>query len=240
MSARRPRPLWCAASVGGAVLLAVAASGSTGAAGVARTPAADASCRPTDVRARIHGRPACLRDGQVCRARLESAYRRYRLTCASGRLQVPWKLLYRPLHIPRLDPGAACATTPPDPRGDLRSILGWAPGLPAWGTGPAFPLLVGPRDRPVLTFKWPPPPEWGQEWSGGKVLWAVERSYEGRTLVRGREVNGTYELRFAKGGTGFSAKSRLHPALELRVQGSGAHPSTTRVRAPGCYAYQVD
>jgi hypothetical protein len=32
----------------------------------------------------------------------------------------------------------------------------------------------------------------------------------------------------------------LVPLRERRLRGSGGHPSSTRLRAPGCYAYQID
>jgi len=32
----------------------------------------------------------------------------------------------------------------------------------------------------------------------------------------------------------------LNPIRELRLLGGGGNPALTRVRAPGCYAYQVD
>jgi hypothetical protein len=50
-------------------------------------------------------------------------------------------------------------------------------------------------------------------------------------LVRGRRLDGPQHVRFDSG---------RHPSLELRIRGSGDHPSFTRLRTGGCYGYQVD
>ena len=56
--------------------------------------------------------------------------------------------------------------------------------------------------------------------------------YAGRVLVRGRRLDGPGLVRFGRG---------LVPALELRMPaGRREQPSFTRLRSPGCYAYQVD
>jgi hypothetical protein len=46
-------------------------------------------------------------------------------------------------------------------------------------------------------------------------------------------------VRFVLGRPGFTAEKVLNPIRALRVEGTSA-PSLTRLRAPGCYAYQVD
>jgi len=147
--------------------------------------------------------------------------------------QPTWRSLHRPLHIPRIAPGAPCPTSKPDPRGDLSR---WGFVGTAWGRGPAYPGGLG-RDRPVLGYVYPPQREsefFGSEWAGQKVLWIVDPSYRGRILVRGRQLDGPNELRFERG---------LVPPRELHLIGRGPHtarPSYTRVRADGCYAYQID
>ena len=60
-------------------------------------------------------------------------------------------------------------------------------------------------------------------------------------LVRGRQLDGANEVRFEDGRPGFTPHGRLDPARELRLQNDERnHASTTRLRAPGCYAYQLD
>jgi hypothetical protein len=150
-----------------------------------------------------------------------------------------WQRLHRPLHIPRLPPGSHCRTSRPDRKGDL-SRIGFA-GT-AWGSGPVYPGGLGSR-RPVLRFALPAPPTsdfYGSEWSGNKVLWMIARARRGPVLIRGRQVDGPNEVRFERGTV---------PGKELRIpgrrwgrssRGGGSRASYTRVRAPGCYAYQVD
>jgi hypothetical protein len=82
-----------------------------------------------------------------------------------------------------------------------------------------------------------------REWMGQKVLWFVPARYRGPVLIRGRQLDGPYRVRFQRGDV---------PALELRlaptqsVSWSGkprnarGNPPFTRLRAAGCYGYQVD
>ena len=67
----------------------------------------------------------------------------------------------------------------------------------------------------------------------------LDTRYASRALVRGRQLDGPNEVRFVHGYPGFTAEKILNPVPELRIEGSDT-PSLTRVRAPGCYAYQVD
>jgi hypothetical protein len=101
------------------------------------------------------------------------------------------------------------------------------------GPGPAWPVgLVQPGS--VLRVTYPPPPGslmYGSEWSGNKVLWFVSPAAVGPVLVRGGRIDAPGEVRF---------DLDLNPSKELRLSGPLDHPSTTRVRAAGCYAYQVD
>jgi hypothetical protein len=143
-----------------------------------------------------------------------------------------WARLERPLRTPSIPPGAPCPTSLPDPKGDL-SRLGFV-GT-AWGSGPAYPGGLTEGGKPVLRYKDPIPADssfYGSKWFGNKVLWMFDRrAYRGRVLIRGRQVDGMNELRFEFG--------RL-PAREMRLDSLTARPSYTRVRVPGCYAYQVD
>jgi hypothetical protein len=114
------------------------------------------------------------------------------------------------------------------------------------GPGPAYPIFPQPGSR--LEFPYPPDPAGpfgGSRWSGAKVLWFVAPRYRGPVLIRGRRLDQPGRLRFDKGET---------PATEMRISkgarggnppgykdvGQRYRPSYTRLRAPGCYAYQVD
>lgn len=146
-----------------------------------------------------------------------------------------WHRLERPFHIPSIAGGSRCPTSSPNPKGDL-SRLGFAG--PAWGEGPAYPGgLDRGEGKPVLRYADPIPPEsgfYGSTWFGNKVLWMVDPAYRGPVLVRGRQLDGPNELRFDRG---------VLPPRELRISprpAPSSRPSYTRLRAPGCYAYQVD
>jgi hypothetical protein len=143
--------------------------------------------------------------------------------------QDEWGQLRRPLHLPTVAPGAACPVSSIDERFDF-GRYGIAKGI---GPGPAWPIGLE-QPGSVLRFQYPPPPTTvfsGSEWSGNKVLWFVSPAAAGAVLVRGSRIDGSEGVRFGLG---------LVPDDELRLRGALDHPSTTRVRAPGCYAYQVD
>jgi hypothetical protein len=149
--------------------------------------------------------------------------------------QPTWRSLHRPLHVPRIGPGAPCPTSKPDPRGDLTRFRGVTG--PAWGRGPAYPGLPDIGGKPVLEFQYPPNPRSefvGSKWSGQKVMWVSNPSYHGRILIRGRQLDGPNRLRFDNG---------LVPRREKRVVSGGltvGWASFTRLREPGCYGYQID
>jgi hypothetical protein len=144
----------------------------------------------------------------------------------------PWAKLRRPLHIPHIAPGSPCPVTP------ARRVSPSFGTRPAQGPGPVYPI----GGFPTLTFTYPPQRYqlwYGSSWSGNKVLWIARPSYRGRVLIRGRQLDGSRDARFGSG---------LNPSRELRlssVGGSSAggwqnRPSYTRLRVPGCYAWQVD
>jgi hypothetical protein len=157
------------------------------------------------------------------------------LPAAAAKSRSPWKRLQGPLHLPQIAPGATCPVT---------SASGELP-LPfvgmKFGRGPVYPNL-GIRPEASLEFSYPPPPtsRWpDSEWGGQKVMWVRAPRYHGPALIRGRQIDGPDRLRFGGG---------LVPSTEIRIgrwgksAGSrwGSKASTTRLRAAGCYAYQVD
>ena len=143
-----------------------------------------------------------------------------------------WVKLRRPLHIPHIASGAPCpasAATHPS--------LNYGVAL---GRGPAYPL--GPWRAETLSFFYPvrPSQQWyPSDWSGQKVLWIVAPRYRGPVLIRGRQLDGPNLVRFDNGSL---------PSAELQIPAGGVTStggfrnwaSETRLRAPGCYAWQVD
>jgi hypothetical protein len=136
----------------------------------------------------------------------------------------------RPSRLPALASGSPCPTTPG------RSL---DPALvEVVGDGPVY-VALGLED----TLYFAPAKNFGsQEWAGQKTIWAIQPGYAGPVLVRGRQLDGPNELRFGGGDV---------PSAELLFRAPGeARPDppngwtyeidNTRVRAPGCYAYQLD
>jgi hypothetical protein len=131
------------------------------------------------------------------------------------------------LHIPQLAAGARCPVTPA-----TSTVFGLAQGK-----GPVWPVLAFPQ----FAFFYPVRPQqvyYPSDWSGNKVLW-IARLYRGPVLIRGAQLDGPNTMRFGLGHT---------PAKEMRLTSIGGtspggwqdRPSSTRLRAAGCYAWQVD
>jgi hypothetical protein len=150
-----------------------------------------------------------------------------------------WAKLHRPLHLPVVAAGAACPVSKLDTKTNFAKY-GVGRGI---GRGPAYPI-----GSAFLRFSYPPDPRsdfGGGEWSGTKVLWFVAPRYRGPVLIRGARLDAADELRFDRG---------VVPPTELRIKvgeqggyppgfplvGQRYRPSYTRLRAAGCYAYQVD
>jgi hypothetical protein len=133
--------------------------------------------------------------------------------------------LRRPLHLPHVAAGAPCPISHTDASVDF-ARFGVARGL---GHGPAYPIGM---PRGVLFVVPASGADAGSIWAGQKVLWFIHPRYDGRVLVRGRRLDGPGLVRFGRGTV---------PATELLIRaGAMERPSFTRVRANGCYAYQID
>jgi hypothetical protein len=163
-------------------------------------------------------------------------------TVGSANASDPWARLHRPLHLPTVASGAPCPVSGVGEE-DFGKY-GVADGI---GAGPAYAVGFS-QPGSVLSFDYPPDERTvfaGSRWSGQKVLWFVSPSYRGRVLIRGARLDANDTLRFEDGKV---------PPTELRIPigsrggnppgyklvGQRYRPSFTRLRAPGCYAYQVD
>jgi hypothetical protein len=143
-----------------------------------------------------------------------------------------WEALRsRQLRLPVIDAGAACpVASVRRVSADFGPALGPGPLYPVFGTGAVFRYGYGDERGGFQG-----------EWGGEKVLWVADASYEGPALVRGRQLDGPNQVRFGH-GVDPAGELRLDEAMEVRPSPSGWRnwPSYTRIRAPGCYAYQVD
>ena len=73
-------------------------------------------------------------------------------------------------------------------------------------------------------------------WAYSKVLWMGKPEVSGSILIRGRQIDGTNAI-------GFGMGEDPEFALQWNVASQSGWtnlPSEIRVRAPCCYAYQVD
>jgi hypothetical protein len=146
--------------------------------------------------------------------------------------------LSRPLHLPHIAAGARCPVSSADRRIPFVQRFGVAIGI---GSGPAYPIGL-PAGKLQLA---PAANFYSRKWAGQKVLWFVLPSYRGPVLIRGARIDGPGRVRFQRGNV---------PPLALRIglytstgtpsnpvpEGARYLPSYTRVRGPGCYAYQID
>lgn len=229
---RRTSCLWLVAASAAALALAGAASS-----GSDRTT----RCSASEVRAFIGGRVRCLAEGKRCRRRLDSAYHRYLFHCHGRRLRLDEELLERrPVRIPMISAGTPCPATTRS-RDAASAGLAATYGFRLWGPGPAYPFIGSGGDHAELVFKLATPDS-GTEWGGTKAIWGISRRYYGPVLVRGRQLDGPNEMRFENGRPAFTEAKRLNPDRQLRLRGPEPYgnPATSRLRAPGCYAYQVD
>jgi hypothetical protein len=141
----------------------------------------------------------------------------------------------RPLRLPRLAAGAACPVTRsthrPDP--SMGAVVGDGPAGPVGAVDGVLSYGETPMSRDVTDLSW----------GIAKVLWAVDPAEAGDVVVRGRQLDGPNTVAFSD-----------PPLPELRLPRDGAsqsgdapavgawrgYPGYTRIRAPGCYGFQVD
>jgi hypothetical protein len=136
-------------------------------------------------------------------------------------------LRHRPLHYPSLAAGALCPKT-----SGVKVSANYSLAI---GDGPAYAVFG--RDDGVLSYG-DAQPFGGGDYGGNKVLWIVSPAYHDLVLIRGHQLGGNLDVRFETGAD---------PPKDLSFSADGSDPcgwtgapSYTRVKAPGCYAYQVD
>lgn len=142
-------------------------------------------------------------------------------------------ITFHSLDLPTLSVGAACPVSPQQVAHNLSAEFGYGPAI---GKGPIYPLM-GEMQAGALTYS---QSHSGDPWASSKVLWIAAHEVHGRVLIRGRQIDGPIDgPNWILFGMGDVPESALQ--WEIGSQSGWASlPSEIRLRAPGCYAYQVD
>jgi hypothetical protein len=155
--------------------------------------------------------------------------------CTPTLAQVPASIR-RPLHLPHLKAGDPCPST----RG-FHFENEFFGGI-ALGAEPVQPLIavrnerdVTPALRGVLRFY----PYYGGRWYFLKTLWFGRPSYGGPVFIRGRQLDGSHVTVFGEAPTIIDPLLRAGPTIN-GGNGWREWPGGTYLRAPGCYAWQID
>jgi hypothetical protein len=138
------------------------------------------------------------------------------------------------LQLPMLLPGIdRCPVSPQQVAHSLSAEFGDGPAV---GGGPIYALMGEMQEGVVKYSKSYSQAHYKDGWAYSKVLWMAKPEVRGRVLIRGRQIDGLNAIGF---GMGDDPESALR--WEVASQSGWASlPSETRIRAPGCYAYQVD
>jgi hypothetical protein len=140
----------------------------------------------------------------------------------------PWQKLHRPLRIPAMKHGR-CPVTPAVPVAPGVALLGQ-------GAGPVFPLDAYPS-LTVIPGGRKGQPWFPSDWGGGVMRFAAG-PFSGPVLIRGRRLDGNERVAF---GPEEAPALELHVVIPRRSANSWWTASTyTRVKSPGCYAWQFD
>lgn len=124
------------------------------------------------------------------------------------------------------------------------------PGEAALGDGPVYAAFPG---IPRLLDAFPPERSGGapSSWRSGESVWISDPEYRGAVLVRGRRIDRpgrigfgpdahpVWELELAAGGWDEQA-DRFRRWADAVRNGWRFKVEQTRIRADGCYAFQVD
>jgi hypothetical protein len=150
----------------------------------------------------------------------------------------PEGLRTRPLTRPPLAADGACPVDVPHPATvtGVGNVAGPGPVYPG-SLGAEGVLEIAPPNRPGSAFT--------GEYGGQKVGWLIDpQRYTGPVLIRGVRLDGQDHdtVRFWDGSDPPAAMQLPPGASNSSIPGVDwtFWPSYTRVREPGCYAWQVD
>ncbi len=142
-----------------------------------------------------------------------------------------WKILeQRPLHVPTLVSSQHCPST----RAQVMPYFGFTSGQAF-----VYPRLDTIPFASAQKFANGNPNNGG--WGGQKELWLIQPPYNGLVLIRGHQLDGSNPVQF-NGGIDQDGSITFPLLTALRLEGNApsSWPTYTRLRAPGCYIYQID
>jgi hypothetical protein len=131
-----------------------------------------------------------------------------------------------------LPTGKACPVSAQQIAHGLSAEFGYGPAV---GTGPIY-ALMGEMQAGVLKYS----QSQSNGWAYSKVLWMAKPEVTGGVLVRGHEIAGPID---GPNWIGFGTSDAPEFVLQWEIashSGWASLPSEIRIRAPGCYAFQVD
>ena len=141
-------------------------------------------------------------------------------------------ITFHSLDLLTLPAGTACPTSRQQVAHNLSTEFGYGPAV---GTGPIY-VLMGEMQEGALRYS----QSQSNGWAYSKALWMAKPEVGGRVLIRGRQIDGPIDgpnwILFGMGDVSVSA---LQWEIASQI-GWASLPSEIGVRAPGCYAYQVD
>ncbi|MGW3353667.1 hypothetical protein ACWDA3_61265 [Nonomuraea rubra] len=142
--------------------------------------------------------------------------------CASGQADAPSP-------APSVAPGGECPVT----RTVTRPT---ALGGDTLGEGPARPVM-----GPVLEYTAAEPGTLfaGSDWGGAKVLWFAAPGLHDPVVIKGRRLDGDSPVAF-DGTQGEPLRNEIVIPPDPQATDWRDRPGYVRLKAPGCYAFQID
>jgi hypothetical protein len=146
-------------------------------------------------------------------------------------------ITFHSLDLLTLPAGASCPVSPQQVAHDLSPEFGSGPAV---GAGPIFALMGEMQGGALRYSQSYSQSHYKDGWAHSKVLWMAKPEVIGGVLVRGQQIDGPIDAPGWIGfGTGDAPEVSLHWYIASHSEWASL-PSEIRVRAPGCYAYQVD
>lgn len=146
-------------------------------------------------------------------------------------------IMFHSLDLPRLSTGAACPVSQQQVAHNLSVEFGYGPAV---GSGPIYALMGEMQDGALRYSQSYSQSHYKGGWAYSKVLWMAKPEVHGTVVVRGQQIDGPID---GANWIGFGMGDVPELVLQWEVasrNGWASLPSETRIRAPGCYAYQVD